>query len=208
MFANMGVEKLYGWDDDFVEPANLGNQLGYMPHHIPDNYPVEKMSKADAAVDAITLLTGRTVTAYNERVTEATRSRLRGLVVLCVHDNAIRLDLWNSCFKFNPQIKFLIDPRVAVGKYVCYTACPFNMDDIATYEANTTVEPDPEPGDGNVCRDPTNPLYTPVMAACEAAAFLVTWYHTEVEHRDYDPAAQGVDRMIHPPCLNAITKEI
>jgi molybdopterin/thiamine biosynthesis adenylyltransferase len=188
--AKMGCHNLHGWDNDVVGQENLGNQL-YFPRHVG-------LSKAEACLDAIREMCGIDITTHNQAVDASVRNKLKGIVFLQVHTNAIRKDIWDSCLRLNPSIKYVIDGRLTVGKYVVYGFNPCNIDGVRDWDRYWSPdEPIPE----NSCRDVTNTGYVACMASCEAVARFVTWYHVNVEGRDYDPPTTVVDRLIHPPYL-------
>ena len=176
LLGKMGVFNLQGFDFDKVEAANVGNQM-YLPTQVG-------MSKAAACREMVNVTSGIKMTTHEEKIVAATKLRLSGVVFLALDGNNKRQPVWQDCLRLNPRVKYVIDTRVAVGKYVVYGFNPCDMDDVLAWERYWSPD---EPLQPNECRDPTNTGVTAFMAACEAVERFKTWYHVNVAGRDYDP---------------------
>ena len=124
MLANMGIKEIHLMDFDTVEKHNRPNQ-GYRKEDIGK-------SKVEALKEIIEeFAEDCRVTAINEEFID---QDLSGVVIMAVDSMEARKAIWEKV-KWNPDVMFCIDGRLA-GEYLeIFSIRPSRLEDIEYYEA-------------------------------------------------------------------------
>lgn len=121
--AKMGVKNLTVYDDDFVEPHNLPNQL-YRDKDI--GHP-----KVEALKEIVREFTAEEIEAIPEKFNG---QEISGVVVSGVDSMKARKKIWKG-IKYNPAVPVYIEARMGGEFCRIYTVNPCTPDEIDAYEA-------------------------------------------------------------------------
>lgn len=121
--AKMGFNRLHVWDFDEVSDANMNCQW----FRIGD---IGK-PKVIALQELIRDFTGMLIEISDERFSE--QSPVEGIVISSVDSMRVRREIW-AAVKNNPEVRYLIDPRMAAEYALSFVMNPSDAKDIKAYE--------------------------------------------------------------------------
>ena len=111
--ADFGIEHVELWDFDIVESHNIANQEFR-------NKDIGK-TKVSALAEIIKEKTGYNYIQHNDKVVD---QRLDGYVFLLTDTMASRKEIFENCLKYKPNVKGVIETRMASDAGRIYTFSP------------------------------------------------------------------------------------
>ena len=130
--AKMGCGNITVQDHDILEEHNLPNQI-VKPSCLG-------RPKVEALKELVLELTEVEIGAIAEKYKN---QLLKGVIIAAVDNMRTRKIIWKNV-KLNPQIGFLIDPRMGAEFARIYIIRPCDMDDISFYEENLYAQKESE----------------------------------------------------------------
>ena len=122
--AKSGFPSLHFYDYDYITDVNICCQF----------YPLGAVNndKVHELVEIISIFSGVKDAVPHFRRFDR-HCTPEGVVISAVDSMESRKEIWDIC-KGNPQVKWLIDPRMSGEHANLYVICPNNEKDIKTYE--------------------------------------------------------------------------